>query len=162
MTEPQPVAETEPAETEPPGKADLGTRALAFVIDVIVSVVLTLIPFVGGLVATAYWLVRDGLDVGFMNHRSIGKHVMSLRVETLDGSTLDVVGSCRRNWMFAISGIAAFLAQVAILGGLGAAVIGGVGGLIVLVEIYLVFSDPEGRRIGDNMANTKVVAEGPS
>ena len=66
------------AETTPPRKADVGKRIIAAIIDAVIAIIVGFIPFVGGLVATAYWLVRDGLDIDFMDQRSIGKKLVKL------------------------------------------------------------------------------------
>ena len=89
-------------EAGPPAKPDIGKRAIAVIIDAVIAVVVGLIPIAGGIVATAYWLVRDGLDLEFMDHRSIGKKVMKLRPVTLDGQPLDIATSIKRNWMFGL------------------------------------------------------------
>ena len=137
-------------------KPDTPRRVLAYLIDGIgAAIVGGLVPFVGGLVAAAYMIVRDGLDVEFMDRRSIGKRLMKLRPVRLDGSPMDLEASVRRNWMFGISGIA----QATFQFGLGEFV-ALAAGLIGLYEIYRVLTDPNGRRWGDELAGTQVVDAG--
>lgn len=132
-------------------KADLGKRFVAALIDGILVAVVGLIPVAGGIIGAAYYLLRDGLDLEFMDRRSIGKKVMKLRPIRLDGQPVELVDSVKRNIPLAIAPI---LAIIPILGWIAAAFI---GPIIVLIEAILVLVDNEGRRIGDKIANTKVV-----
>ena len=94
-------------------KADLGNRAVAAVIDAVIGIGLGWLPAVGGLLAGAYWLLRDGLEFEFMKYRSVGKHLMKLRLVKPDGSPVDIVTSVKRNWMFALGGVAmGLIAQI--------------------------------------------------
>jgi uncharacterized RDD family membrane protein YckC len=155
----QPAAEpaSEPAaQPVPAGKADLAKRFIAVVIDAVIAMVVGFIPIVGGLIAAAYWLVRDGLDIEFMDHRSLGKKVMKLRPVTLDGEPLDIAGSAKRNWMFALGGIAQMFAFT-IIGLVIAIPLAFVAFLLGILELILVIVDPEGRRMGDKIAGSKVI-----
>lgn len=138
-----------------PGKADLGKRAIAFIIDAVIAIVVGFIPIVGGLVATVYWLLRDGLNIEFMDGRSIGKKLMKLRPVTEDGSPVDITVSIKRNWMFALVGLAQLLGFT-IIGLILAIPLALVALVICIVEIVLVVTDPQGRRFGDKMAGTVV------
>lgn len=137
-------------------KADIGKRFIAAIIDAVIAVFVGFIPFVGGLIATAYWLVRDGLDVEFMDHRSLGKKIMKLRPVTLDGAPVDIMTSMKRNWMFALGGVAQLFAYT-IIGLVIAVPLALLVFVIAIVEIVLVLADSEGRRLGDKIANTKVI-----
>ena len=137
-------------------KADLGKRIPAALIDGILAFVVGFIPFIGGLIGTAYWCVRDGLEIDFMDKRSIGKKVMKLRPVTLDGSPMDIMVSIKRNWMFALGGIAQVLAYT-IIGLIIAIPLALVVFLLVILELVLVITDDEGRRLGDKIANTMVI-----
>jgi uncharacterized RDD family membrane protein YckC len=139
------------------GKADLGKRIIAAIIDAVVGAVLGMIPVIGWLIGSAYWLVRDGLDVDFMKQRSLGKKVMKLRPVRLDGGPMNIETSIRRNWPFAIGGIAAFIMIIPVLGWILGALLALIGLGVGIVEIVLVITDPEGRRLGDKTAATKVV-----
>ena len=157
--------DTEPTQTAPPGSSetsttpkrpDLGKRALAVIIDAVIAMLVGLVPIAGGIAATAYWLVRDGMDLDFMDHRSIGKKVMKLRPVTLDGQPLDLATSIKRNWMFALGGLTQFFAMT-IIGLVLAIPLGLIAFVIGIVEIVLVLTDAEGRRMGDKMARTRVI-----
>lgn len=153
------------------GKADLGKRFVAVFIDGLIAAAIGLILGFGGrgllygvgtLIGVGYILVRDGLALDFMNGRSIGKKIMKLRPVRLDGGTMDINTSIRRNWPLALGNIIWGLA--AVMGGLGIylfagllAIIAWLGSLLGLVEGILVLTDAEGRRIGDKFADTKVI-----
>ena len=121
-------------------KPDSGKRIIAFIIDGLVagalSSILGFVPILGALLGSfaglAYLLVKDGLDLDFMDGRSIGKKVMKLRPVRLDGQKMDIMSSAKRNFTFAIP-------------------------FLNLFEIFKGLSDPEGRRIGDTIAETKVI-----
>ena len=100
---------------------------------------------------------RDGMDFDFMKQRSLGKKVMKLRPVTLDGSPVDMVASIKRNWMFALGGIVQLLMFIPVIGWALIPVVGVIALILALIEIILVLTDPEGRRMGDKIANTKVV-----
>jgi uncharacterized RDD family membrane protein YckC len=156
--QPQPSSMPPPPVATPgtPGKADLGKRFVAAIIDLVIAVLIGLIPIIGGLIATAYWLVRDGLEFDFMDRRSVGKKLVKLRPLRLDGQPMDVGTSVRRNWMFGIGGIAQFFAMT-IIGIVIAIPLVVIALLIGIVEIVLVITDPEGRRSGDKTGETRVV-----
>lgn len=147
-----------PVETEaiPAGKADLSKRLIAAIIDAVIAMVVGFIPVIGGLIATAYWLVRDGLDIEFMDHRSIGKKLVKLRPVRLDGQPVDIVTSMKRNWMFALGGVVQLFAFT-IIGLIIAIPLAFLVMLIGIVELVLVLTDSEGRRLGDKFADTKVI-----
>ncbi|MES3629977.1 MAG: RDD family protein [Longimonas sp.] len=138
----------------PPGK---GTRFLALLIDSILVMVVTWIPFIGPVLGAAYFLVRDGLSLDFMNQRSIGKHLMGLKVKRADGRAMDIETSVRRNWMFAIGGVTALLAEIPFLGWLLALPLSFAALIIVLYEAYRVLTRSDQQRWGDSMAATSVV-----
>lgn len=144
------------AEAAAGGKADLGKRFIAAIIDAVIAVFVGFIPIIGGLIATAYWLVRDGLDIDFMDHRSLGKKLVKLRPVTLDGSPVDIMTSVKRNWMFALVGVAQLFGMT-IVGLVIAIPLLFLVLVIWVVEVTLVLTDSEGRRFGDKFANTKVI-----
>ena len=137
-------------------KADLGKRFVAAVIDAVIAVVVGFIPLVGGLAATAYWLVRDGMELDFMDRRSIGKRLVKIRPVRLDGAPMDLTTSMKRNWMFALGSIGQLLAFT-IIGIVLAIPLWFAAFVIVIVEIVLVVVDADGRRIGDKLAVTQVI-----
>jgi uncharacterized RDD family membrane protein YckC len=141
-------------EAKPKGdaKADLGKRAAAVIIDCVIAwVIAIIIPFIGGLIGAAYMLLRDGFEINFMDHRSLGKKLLKLRPITLDGSPVDITVSVKRNWVFAIGPVLMIFPVI------GWALGTIVGFIIGLVEIILVLTDEEGRRMGDKLAETKVI-----
>lgn len=124
-----------------------GKRLGAFVIDLAIAMVLaSFLGKIGVLLAGAYMLFRDGLNIDFMDKRSLGKKLLKLRVHTTDGSQIDHMTSIKRNWPFAVAYVPA------LLGGMG--FLGMVGFILLLVEGFKVINGNE--RIGDGMANTYV------
>ncbi len=129
-------------------KAGLLKRFLASLIDgIIAGVISALLGIVGTLAGAAYILVRDGLDLGFMDGRSIGKKLMKLRPVSLDGAPMDLNLSIRRNWPLVLGSI----------GSLFSISLGAILGLVGLVEAILVLVDDKGRRFGDKFSNTQVI-----
>jgi len=139
------ITKTESKENANKFKAN---RFLAFIIDCLIASLLLMAGKIGVLLAAAYWLLRDGLELSFMNKRSIGKNLMKLKVETTDGSEIDYMTSIKRNWTFALAYLPAL--------GFGG-MIGFVGFILFIAEGVMVLSD--GIRIGDKSANTRVVEE---
>jgi uncharacterized RDD family membrane protein YckC len=138
-------------------KADLTKRAIAAVIDGVVAGILGIVPGVGGLLGGIYILVRDGLDVEYLRGRSLGKTLMNLDVVRLDGQPMDIATSVKRNWMFALGLVVAALALIPIFGWLLIPFVLIASPIIIIVEIFRVFSDPQGRRWGDLLAGTEVI-----
>ncbi|NNE10499.1 MAG: RDD family protein [Gemmatimonadetes bacterium] len=146
--------------SEVPKKADPVKRFLAVFIDGLLAAMLSLILgvvipvlgfFLGALLGAAYMLVRDGLTLEFMDQRSLGKKLLKLRPVRLDGSRLELNDSMKRNWVFAVPNA---LQAIPILG----QILGGLLGMVLgLVECILVLTDPEGRRWGDKLADTRVI-----
>lgn len=154
--EPTPTAPPPPPPVEEPAatgiaKADLGKRLAAVLIDGILAGIVGLVPVVGPIVGAAYMLLRDGLELDFMDQRSLGKKALKLRPVTLDGRNIDMAASIKRNIPFAI-GPAIMI--VPVLGWLLAPV---VALIIGVIEIVLVLTDEQGRRLGDKLAETVVI-----
>lgn len=104
------------------------------------------------IVAGAYWLVGDGLEVEFMRHRSLGKRLLGLAVVRLDGRPMDLEASIRRNWMFAIGFFSTIFGSLALsLLMLLAAT------ALLAFETFRVAFAVDGRRWGDDLAATRVV-----
>lgn len=141
-------------------KADLGKRIVAAIIDaVIAGVVGVAIPVIGGLIGAAYMLLRDGMEFDFMNHRSVGKHVMKLHLVSVDGAPLALSTSIKRNWMFVLGALIPLLAAIPFLGWVAIPFVGLAGFALGLIELVLVLTDAEGRRLGDKMAATRVAED---
>jgi len=149
----EPSAETQGGTLQ---KADVGKRIIAAIIDAVLAFVVGMIPFIGGLIAATYWCVRDGLEIDFMDGRSIGKKVMKLRPVTLDGTPMDIMTSFKRNWMFALGGVAQLLVYT-IIGIVLAIPLIFITFLLFILEFILILTDDEGRRMGDKIANTMVI-----
>jgi uncharacterized RDD family membrane protein YckC len=152
-----------------PHKADIGKRFIAALIDaipaILVGFIFGLVPWIGGIIggllAGAWWLVRDGLDVDFADKRSLGKQIMKLRPVRLDGQPMTMETSLKRNLPLAVYCVGYLLWVVPVLGHIMSIPIFLIGGIIGLVEAILVVTDPEGRRWGDRLAGTKVVEVAP-
>lgn len=140
-----------------PVKADLAKRFLAALIDGLMCAVVSLVPILGPLVGVVYMLVRDGLEVDFMKQRSIGKQVMKLRPVRLDGQPMDLATSVKRNFFFVLGLLGLPFMIIPILGWAIAMVLGVVQLVIAIIEVVLVLTDAEGRRMGDKFAGTRVV-----
>jgi uncharacterized RDD family membrane protein YckC len=155
-TDAEPTYGDEPSQW-PRGKVDPQKRLVAIVIDAVIAVAIGMIPWIGGLISAAYWVLRDGLDLQFMDRRSVGKKLTKLRPVTMDGEQLDMMGSVRRNWMFGVGGVMQILVYIPILGWLLMIPVAILAFVIGIVELYRVIADPEGRRVGDLLADTKVI-----
>ncbi len=142
-------------------KPDLVKRFVAVIIDVVVGVLLALIPFVGALLAAVYWLVRDGLDIDFMDHRSVGKKLVKLRPVMLDGSPVDLLASVKRNFPLVVSAILWPLLLIPVLGWILILIlvvpVALVSVALLIIELVLILTDDKGRRWGDRLANTQVI-----
>lgn len=143
-----------------PIKADLGKRFIAAIIDGLLAAGVSFIPVVGGIIGGLYVLLRDGLDLEFMDRRSIGKKLMKLRPIRLNGQPMDPMSSVKRNLPLAVSEVGSVFLVIPILGWIVAIFFGLIGLVIGIIELILVLTDPEGRRMGDKLAGTKVVEVG--
>lgn len=144
--------------TAPYGRvASLDRRFLAAFIDGVVALVAGFVPAVGWLLAMTYWLVRDGLETELMDQRSLGKRLLKIRPVRLDGAPTDVTDSIRRNWMFSPTGVIQYLGIGFGFGLLLAVPLAILWLMFAGVEVYLVLTDPEGRRVGDKIAGTVVI-----
>jgi uncharacterized RDD family membrane protein YckC len=138
-------------------KTDLGKRFIAALIDGLLCVVVGFIPIIGGIIGGAYMLIRDGLELEFMDRRSIGKKVMKLRPVQLNGQPMDIAASVKRNITLVVGFLGMPFLIIPILGWLLAIVLGICGMILGLIEIVMVLTDAEGRRMGDKIAGTKVI-----
>ncbi len=138
-------------------KADLGKRLIAAIIDGVLAGGVSLVPLVGGIVGGLYILLRDGLELEFMDRRSIGKKLMKLRPVRLNGQPMDPISSIKRNLPLCVGLVGTIFWVIPILGWIVAILFGVVGLIVALVEFVLVLTDAEGRRMGDKLAGTRVV-----
>ena len=139
-----------------PAKANAGNRIAAFLIDAAVVFLLAFVPFVGFVLGLAYCLIRDGMEFGFMDRRSIGKQAMKLRPISLEGAPMDGILSIKRNWPCALGGLSVLFLSNWVVWIAGVTMIG-IAILVALVETALIFVDKQGRRIGDYTARTQVI-----
>ncbi|WP_103029130.1 RDD family protein [Salinibacter altiplanensis] len=139
-------------------------RFVAALLDGIIATGLTAllggVPLVGGVVGGLYLIARDGVEVGPLRFRSPGKYVMGLDLVRLDGRPVSLETSVQRNWMLGLSSVAGAFIVVPIVGGALASLLSLAGLGLILFEVYNVFTDPVGRRWGDRLGSTKVVAAG--
>ena len=156
-------------------------RLIAMAIDIGILIVLGVVGFlihmifsfvgrgiggaIGGLISgaivAAFMATRDIIFKG----NSIGKHVMKIKV--VDASTngpITLVQSVKRNIFFvippALSAIFSIFSIIPFLGiitGIIDLLVGLAALVFFVVEVIKIVSTPEGIRIGDNLAKTKVV-----
>jgi RDD family len=123
-----------------------------------------LIGFAGAIISLGYMLGRDMLG----GDRSLGKKLQGIRVVTTAGSAITFIDSAKRNAIFAIGAILSLLAAtlqlVPCIGDVVSClimpfrVLGYLVGLaLAIVEIVKITQEPEGIRIGDKFAGTRVV-----
>jgi uncharacterized RDD family membrane protein YckC len=113
-------------------RADTGARIGAYLIDVLIIVGISLVPFVGWVAGPAYLLTRDALP--FLDGQSVGKKALQLRAVDENGAPLT------GNW--------------------GPCVVRNVVLLIPffpLVELIVLLTNANGLRLGDQWGKTRVV-----
>jgi uncharacterized RDD family membrane protein YckC len=127
------------------GKANLMLRAIAKAVDfIVVAVLFKIVPQVGYLTGLLYILISDGLFEG----RSVGKKVLRLKVIALStGNPGTFKDSIVRN---AILAGALLLFKIPLVG--WAFLL-----LILTLEFLLIVGNKDGMRLGDDLANTKVI-----
>ena len=129
-------------------KASVLKRMVARLVDWLIAWVLALIlPPVGVILGMVYLAVADGFQKG----QSLGKMVFGLDVVKEDGSPCDLRSSIFRNIPFVLMYL--FYA----LGFFGWILLVIVGLPILLIEMWLVYVDDKGERLGDRIADTRVV-----
>ncbi len=116
-----------------------------------------MIPLLGGLFAVGYMLTRDVVWYQFTRRAewrgsSFGKRLLGLQVVTLDGRDLDWITASLRNLPLVVGSILLF---VPVIGPFIAPLVG-VG--FTILELVFTFVDADGRRLGDRLAGTQVVA----
>lgn len=154
MTEDQTTPAADPGA---PKKADPVKRLIACVIDGVIAGVLSgvfsqVLPFVGWILGAAYILFRDALPIEALGNKSIGKNVMKLDivVEGDPNGKIDYMRSAQRNITLAIGSFSA----IPIIGWF---ILFPLSLILIIIETIKVFTDPQGKRIGDNIAATRVV-----
>jgi len=131
-------------------RADLTTRAVAGLVDLLLIIGLARLPdVIGFLSAAGYILIRDGL----FDRRSIGKKLIGLRVVSLEdsGPASTYRDSIIRNAPLVL---AYFLFLIPYVGW-------AFGPLALGAECLVAIGDKTGMRIGDMLAKTQVILEAP-
>lgn len=127
------------------GKANLVLRVIAKAVDfIVVAVLFKIVPQVGYLTGLLYLLISDGLFEG----RSVGKKVLRLRVISLStGNPGTFRDSIVRNSLLA-GGLV--LLKIPLVGWVFLL-------LVLVLEFLLIIGNKEGMRLGDDLADTKVL-----
>ena len=142
-------------------KADPVKRIIAFVIDAIISMLIGIIPLVGGIIGALYMLLRDALPIEALAYKSVGKKLLKLSVVNVEdpSAKIDYAASAKRNWMFALGPIMLFFVFIPVLGWIIDILLGIALLILLIIEIVKVFSDEKGVRLGDKMAGTMVIEQ---
>jgi uncharacterized RDD family membrane protein YckC len=132
-------------------KADLTHRLLARFIDFLIGAAFCLVLFpVGVLAGATYIAIADGLFGG----QSLGKRIIGLKVVRADdGGPITFKDSLIRNSMYAVIYLFYLIPYLRWV------LIPTVGLIIVGFEFYYLFVDPNGFRVGDLAADTRVIDE---
>lgn len=124
--------------------AGLLLRVVAKAADVIIILAAAeILPKTGFLAGLGYILIGDGLSGG----RSLGKKLLGLNVLDRNGSACKVKESILRNMTL---GGGVILWKVPLIGWM-------LTTAVFVLEFIILTGSPEGKRIGDEIANTRVV-----
>jgi uncharacterized RDD family membrane protein YckC len=136
-------------------KEDLARRVAAYLLDLAPVVVVALfhfVPILGwmffGLVASAWWLLRD------MNGASLGKSIVGSVVLSADGSPSTTNQRILRNLPLCLP---ALLEMIPLLGIVIAPIVG-----VVIFGVEAIMLLVSGRRLGDMLAGTDVFRRDPA
>jgi len=134
-------------------KASLGKRFVAYLIDSVLVVFVSVIPILGPMIGATYLLLRDGFNFGFMRYKSLGKSIMKLEVVAFDkeNKQSDFNVSLNRNWILALPSVIAIVPAIGTIIGMV------VGVIVIITEGIKVMADTSGCRFGDGFANTQVI-----
>ncbi|MBS3942696.1 MAG: RDD family protein [Dethiobacter sp.] len=139
-------------------KADLVRRFVAALIDGVIAAILSsVIPFIGYLLGAAYTLTKEAIVFELLKNdnfknKSIGKKLMNLEVILEEGEgSIGWMVSIRRNIPLAIGTV---IMVIPVIGWLAGAIVGSILGII---EVVLVLTQPDGRRLGDKIGHTRVI-----
>lgn len=129
-------------------KADILYRVIARAIDfIIIGILFELIPKIGYFAGLIYLLIGDGLFEG----RSIGKRLIKLKtVFVKTGGPCSFRESIIRNSTFAVGYL---LMSIPLIGFIFPLV-------VIVFEVLLIIGSEKGMRLGDELANTQVIADG--
>jgi hypothetical protein len=135
--------------------AGLLARTIAKTIDlVIVTALYEVIPAIGFFAALAYLLLCDGLFEG----KSIGKSLTGIKVvDKINRGDCGYKESVFRNFPFAVAFIIfGILKVIPLLGWLISFV--AIAGILIFESLVIIGSE-DGTRLGDELANTRVVED---
>ncbi len=141
-----------------PKTAGVFRRIAAAAIDSLIGSLFFFVPIFGGIFGIFYILFKDAIMYRLTGYpewqnKSIGKKLMSLKIVCQEKAIIDLETSARRNVILIpgrVIGIIPLLGWV--LGPI-------VGGFFKLIELLVLTSDPQGIRLGDRLADTKVVED---
>lgn len=143
----------------PRDKADVFRRIVAYLIDIVIAMTLALItaalmPPLAPLASALYLLFKDGLMFAVTKqdawkNRSPGKRLLNLEIVSESGATIDLFLSAKRNLSLVVGALLELTILASAIAGIAGAVIG-------LIELYLIVTDRDGRRLGDQWAQTQV------
>jgi uncharacterized RDD family membrane protein YckC len=166
---PPPVRPEQPAGGggNPQVSADLIKRGIALFVDNVIAFVVCMvvsIPFaivlgglgvlVGGAAGAAVMLARDVLLQG----QSPGKKIMGIAAVTNSGAPLSLIDSAKRNSTLSL-GLVSYAARgIPFVGWALGGLLGLAAFCVGVYELYLVATNQT--RLGDNLAQTHVVAQG--
>jgi uncharacterized RDD family membrane protein YckC len=129
-------------------------RFIARTIDLVIVVALyEIIPTIGYFAGLVYLLIADGLFEG----RSVGKRLIGLKVVLAEGMNCGYKESIFRNFPFAVGFIlCGIFGAVPLIGWLMSFII-----IVVILafESLVIIGSDDGKRLGDEIANTQVVEE---
>lgn len=126
-------------------KASLLLRVMAKMVDfIVIATLVKSIPQVGHLAGLIYLLISDGLFDG----RSLGKKIIKLKVISLSSGThVSFKDSLMRNITLVLP---LLLLKIPLIGWIFII-------LMLSLEFLLMLGNAEGMRLGDDLANTKVI-----
>jgi hypothetical protein len=161
-----------------PVRIDPGKRAVALLIDIFVSyilgIIVSIIPFINNfihiqLVMVLFLLVRDY----FFSGRGIGKNLMGLQtVDVMSGEPASLLQSIKRNIVIlgpvlllyisnSILRVISNFVSIPFISDPLISVITAIGTIytivVIPIEAYRVYSEPNGMRMGDKFAGVAVV-----
>jgi len=154
MSETEPLYEESMKGQKELTAASFFNRFIARTIDLIIVVALyEIIPSIGYFAGLVYLLLADGLFEG----RSVGKKLIGLKIVLEDGSQCGYKESIFRNFPFAAGFIlGGIFGVIPLIGWLMSFVIFVV---VLAFESLVIIGSDNGKRLGDEIANTQVVEE---
>ena len=137
-------------------KVDFVPRFLAALIDGVIAWVPFVIPILGPLFGALYLLFKDSLMYKITKkdewkNKSIGKKILNLTVIGVDQEYIGMETSAKRNIPLTIGSFISIIPLIGwLIGPIVAFILGG-------IELILILTDENGRRLGDRWAKTQVL-----